>query len=315
MAETQKIATRLAFGQELARLGAREDIVVLDADLSKSTMTALFQERYPSRHFNCGIAEGNMMSTAAGFAAAGKKVFAASFAIFSTGRAYEQVRNSIGYPGLNVTVVGSHAGVTVGEDGATHQCIEDVALMRVIPHMTILSPADATEAAAAVRAILDYNGPVYLRLSRLAMPVLFEAEGFSFEIGKGRVLREGSDVTIIGTGLLLHEAIKAADILTEQGVSVCLINMPTIKPIDREIIVESAKRTGAIVAVEEHSVIGGLGSAVAEVLSEEYPTPLEIVGMNDKFGCSGKPNQLLDLFEMSAPHIVKKAQRVIARKR
>lgn len=315
MAETQKIATRLAFGQELARLGAREDIVVLDADLSKSTMTALFQERYPSRHFNCGIAEGNMMSTAAGFAAAGKKVFAASFAIFSTGRAYEQVRNSIGYPGLNVTVVGSHAGVTVGEDGATHQCIEDVALMRVIPHMTILSPADATEAAAAVRAILDYNGPVYLRLSRLAMPVLFEAEGFSFEIGKGRVLREGSDVTIIGTGLLLHEAIKAADILTEQGVSVRLINMPTIKPIDREIIVESAKRTGAIVAVEEHSVIGGLGSAVAEVLSEEYPTPLEIVGMNDKFGCSGKPDQLLDLFEMSAPHIVKKAQRVIARKR
>ena len=187
--------------------------------------------------------------------------------------------------------------------------------MRVIPHMTILSPADATEAAAAVRAILDYNGPVYLRLSRLAMPVLFEAEGFSFEIGKGRVLREGSDVTIIGTGLLLHEAIKAADILTEQGVSVRLINMPTIKPIDREIIVESAKRTGAIVAVEEHSVIGGLGSAVAEVLSEEYPTPLEIVGMNDKFGCSGKPDQLLDLFEMSAPHIVKKAQRVIARKR
>ncbi len=308
------IATRMAFGKELARLGDREDIVVLDADLSKSTMTMFFGEKYPERHFNCGIAEGNMMSTAAGMAACQKKVFAASFAMFASGRAYEQVRNSICYPHLNVTVVGTHAGVTVGEDGATHQCIEDVALMRAIPGMCVISPADATETAAAVRAILDYNGPVYLRLSRLAMPVIFEEEGFNFEIGKGKVISDGTDVTIIGTGLLLHEAIKARDILESEGISVRLVDMASIKPLDKKLVVESAKKTGAIVCAEEHNIVGGLGSAVCEALCSEYPAPVEIVGVKDVFGTSGKPAELLDYYELSAPHIVKAAKKAISRK-
>ena len=237
-----KIATRKAFGEELAKQGAREDIVVLDADLSGSTMTGIFKDKYPERHFNCGIAEGNMMATAAGMASCGKKVFAASFAMFATGRAFEQVRNSIGYPKLNVTVVGTHAGVTVGEDGATHQCLEDVALMRTIPEMCILSPADATEAAAAVRALLDYNGPAYLRLCRLPMPILFdEATYGEFEIGKGRIMKDGNDVTIIAAGLLLHEAVKACEALEAEGVSVRLIDMASIKPLDCELVIESAK--------------------------------------------------------------------------
>lgn len=310
-----KIATRLAFGQEIAKLGEREDIVVLDADLSKSTMTHLFKEKYPERHINCGIAEGNMMSTAAGLAAAGKKVFAASFAMFAAGRAYEQLRNSVGYPQLPVVAVGSHAGLTVGEDGATHQCIEDVALMRAIPNMTVISPADGTEAAAAVRALVDHDGPAYLRVCRLAMPILFDEEEYGeFEIGKGRILRDGSDITIIGTGLLLHEAIKAADELEAKGVSVRLVNMPTIKPIDEAIVIESAKKTGAILCVEEHSVIGGLGSAVCDVLSKNYPTLCDIVGVEDKFGCSGKPAELLDAYGMSAPHIAKRAIALIDKK-
>lgn len=315
MAETKSMATRLAFGQELARIGGREDILVMDADLSCSTMTSLFREQYPERHINCGIAEGNMMATAAGLASCGKKVFAASFAMFAAGRAYEQVRNSIGYPALNVVVVGSHAGVTVGEDGASHQCVEDVALMRAIPGMTVVSPADATEAKAAVRALADYDKPAYLRLSRLAMPVLFdEVEYGEFEIGKGRILRDGGDVTIVSAGLLLHEAVKAADELEAQGIRVRLVDMATIKPIDAALIVESAKKTGAIVCVEEHSVIGGLGSAVADVLARKCPVPMEIVGVEDKFGCSGKPAELLDLYELSAPHIVQKVKAVLARK-
>lgn len=316
MSENKKIATRLAFGQELAKIGERKDIVVLDADLSRSTMTALFGEKYPERHINCGIAEGNMMSTAAGLAACGKKVFAASFAMFAAGRAFEQIRNSIAYPSLPVVVAGSHAGLTVGEDGATHQCIEDVALMRAIPNMTVISPADGTEAAAAVRALADYDGPAYLRLSRLAMPIIFdESEYGEFEIGKGRVLRKGNDVTIIGAGLLLHEALKAADELEAEGVSVQLVDMPTIKPIDEELIVECAKRTGAIVCAEEHSIIGGLGSAVAEVLARRCPVPSETVGVKDMFGCSGKPAELLDAYEMSAPHIVKTVRHILERKK
>ena len=311
----EKIATRMAFGQELAEQGAREDIVVLDADLSRSTMTAIFGEKYPDRHFNCGIAEGNMMSTAAGMASCGKKVFAASFAMFASGRAFEQIRNSIAYPGLNVTVVGTHAGVTVGEDGATHQCIEDVALMRSIPGMCVLSPADATEARAAVRAVLDYDGPVYLRLSRLAMPVLFEDKDFKLEIGKGRIINEGSDVTVIGAGLLLHEAVKACEMLKNENISVRLVDMASIKPIDRELIVESAEKTGAVVCVEEHNIIGGLGSAVCEVLAQECPTPAEIVGIKDVFGSSGTPAELLDYYEMSAPHIVKSVKKVLSRKK
>ena len=315
MAEAKSIATRLAFGQELARIGGREDIVVMDADLSCSTMTSLFGKEYPERHINCGIAEGNMMATAAGLASCGKKVFAASFAMFATGRAYEQIRNSIGYPALNVVVVGSHAGVTVGEDGASHQWVEDVALMRAIPGMTVVSPADATEAKAAVRALADYDKPAYLRLSRLAMPVLFdEAEYGEFEIGKGRILQEGTDVTVIAAGLLLHEAVKAVDELRAQGVSVRFIDMSTVKPVDEALVIESAQKTGAIVCVEEHSVIGGLGSAVAEVLAAKRPVPMEIVGVKDKFGCSGKPAELLDLYELSAPHIVARVRDVLARK-
>ena len=315
MAENKPIATRLAFGQELAKVGAREDIVVLDADLSKSTMTSLFKEKYPERHINCGIAEGNMMATAAGLASCGKKVFAASFAMFAAGRAYEQIRNSIAYPALPVVVVGSHAGVTVGEDGASHQCIEDVALMRAIPNMTIISPADGVEAAAAVRALIDYDKPAYLRVSRLPMPIIFdEAEYGEFKIGKGRLVRDGNDVTIIATGLLMHEAVKAANELEKKGVSVRLVDMPTIKPIDKDIIIESAKKTGAVVCVEEHNIIGGLGEAVAGVLSMNYPAPVEIVGVRDKFGASGKPSVLLDAYELSCEHIVKYAEKAINRK-
>lgn len=316
MAETKTIATRLAFGQELARIGAREDIMAMDADLSCSTMTSLFRDQYPERHINCGIAEGNMMATAAGLASCGKKVFAASFAMFATGRAYEQIRNSIGYPELNVVVVGSHSGVTVGEDGASHQCIEDVALMRAIPGMSVVSPADATEARAAVRALAEYDKPAYLRLSRLAMPVLFDEKEYGeFEIGKGRILQEGTDVTVIAAGLLLHEAVKAVEQLSAQGVSVRFVDMATIKPIDEALVIDSAKKTGAIVCVEEHSVIGGLGSAVADVLVRNCPVPMEIVGVKDKFGRSGKPAELLDLYEMSAPHIVARVRDVLARKK
>lgn len=310
-----KIATRKAFGEELANLGAREDIVVLDADLSASTMTNIFKNKYPERHINCGIAEGNMVSTAAGLAACGKNVFAASFAIFASGRAYEQIRNAVGYPHLNVTVVGTHAGVTVGEDGATHQGLEDVALMRAIPGMCVISPADGVETAAAVRALADYNGPAYLRLSRLPMPYLFdEAEYGEFEIGKGRLLRDGEDVTIIGSGLLMHEAVKACEMLEAEGVKVRLVDMASIKPIDKDIIIESAKKTGAIVCVEEHNVIGGLGGAVCEVLSENIPTPVEIIGTRDVFGCSGTPEELLEHYQLSAPYIVEAAKKVMKRK-
>lgn len=315
MEEKKAVATRLAVGLELAEIGADENIYVLDADLTKSTMTSKFQEKYPERHINCGIAEGNMMSTAAGIASCGKKVFAASFAMFAAGRAFEQIRNSIAYPGLDVTVIGTHAGVTVGEDGATHQCIEDVGIMRTIPHMTVISPADETEARAAVRAIAKYHGPVYLRCARLPTMPLFDKEEYGeFKIGKGRIIQDGDDITIISAGLLLHEAAKACDMLKNEGISARLVDMSTIKPIDKELIIESAKKTGCVLAAEEHNIYGGLGSAVSEVLCANYPVLQETVGINDTFGTSGKPAQLLDKFEISAPYIAKRAKELIKRK-
>ena len=312
MADVMKIATRDAYGQTLVELGnERQDIVVMDADLAAATKTGLFKKAHPDRFFNAGIAEGNMMSIAAGLAAAGKTVFASSFAMFAAGRAFEQIRNSIAYPHLNVKIAASHAGVSVGEDGATHQCCEDFALMRSIPGMVILNPADAPEAKAAVRAAADYNGPVYLRFGRLAVPV-FNEENVDFQIGKGKVMREGADVTIIATGLEVNEAMIAADTLQAEGISVRVVNMATIKPIDKDLILACAAETGAIVTAEEHNIIGGLGSAVAEVLVESgRPVPMLRVGVEDTFGRSGPALELLDLYGLTAPHIVNKVKAVL----
>ncbi len=309
----EKMATREAYGKALVEFGANENIVVLDADLSKSTKTDGFKVTYPERFINMGIAEGNMMSTAAGLAACGKIVFASSFAMFAAGRAFEQVRNSIGYPHLNVKIGATHAGISVGEDGASHQCLEDIGIMRTIPGMVILNPADAVESRLAVKAAIDYNGPVYLRFGRLAVPTIFD-ENYTFEIGKGVKLSDGKDVTIIATGLLVPNAIEAAAALAEQGISARVINMPTIKPIDRDIIVAAAKETGAIVTAEEHNVIGGLGSAVAEVLVEECPVPMLRVGTQDVFGRSGKPYELLEMYGLDTKTIVEKAKAVISKK-
>ena len=315
MADVIKIATRDAYGQTLVELGnEREDIVVLDADLAAATKTGMFKKAHPDRFFNAGIAEGNMMSIAAGLAAAGKTVFASSFAMFAAGRAFEQIRNSIAYPHLNVKIAASHAGISVGEDGATHQCCEDIGIMRTIPGMVIINPADAPEAKAAVRAAADYDGPVYLRLGRLAVPV-FNEENVDFTIGKGKVMRDGTDVTIIATGLEVNEAMIAADTLQAEGISVRVINMATIKPIDKDIILQAAAETGAIVTAEEHNVIGGLGSAVAEVLVESgKPVPMLRVGVEDTFGRSGPALELLELYGLTAPHIVEKAKAVLALK-
>ena len=315
MADVIKIATRDAYGQTLVELGnERQDIVVMDADLAAATKTGMFKKAHPDRFFNAGIAEGNMMSIAAGLAAAGKTVFASSFAMFAAGRAFEQIRNSIAYPHLNVKIAASHAGVSVGEDGATHQCCEDIALMRSIPGMVILNPADAPEAKAAVRAAADYNGPVYLRFGRLAVPV-FNEENVDFQIGKGKVLREGADVTIIATGLEVNEAMIAADTLQAEGISARVVNMATIKPIDKDLILACAAETGAIVTAEEHNIIGGLGSAVAEVLVESgKPVPMLRVGVEDTFGRSGPALELLDLYGLTAPHIVEKVKAVLALK-
>ena len=315
MADVIKIATRDAYGQTLVELGnEREDIVVMDADLAAATKTGMFKKAHPDRFFNAGIAEGNMMSIAAGLAACGKTVFASSFAMFATGRAFEQIRNSIAYPHLNVKIAASHAGVSVGEDGATHQCCEDIGIMRTIPGMVILNPADAPEAKAAVRAAADYDGPVYLRFGRLAVPV-FNEENVSFEIGKGKVMREGTDVTVIATGLEVNEAMIAADTLQAEGISVRVVNMATIKPIDKELILACADDTGAIVTAEEHNIIGGLGSAVAEVLVESgKPVPMLRVGVEDTFGRSGPALELLDLYGLTAPHIVEKVKAVLALK-
>ena len=315
MADVMKIATRDAYGQALVELGdEREDIIVMDADLAAATKTGMFKKAHPDRFFNAGIAEGNMMSVAAGLAACGKTVFASSFAMFAAGRAFEQIRNSIAYPHLNVKIAATHGGVSVGEDGATHQCCEDIGIMRTIPGMVIINPADAPEAKAAVRAAADYNGPVYLRLGRLAVPV-FNEETVDFTIGKGKVLREGTDVTVIATGLEVNEAMIAADTLQAEGISVRVVNMATIKPIDKDLILACAAETGAIVTAEEHNIIGGLGSAVAEVLVESgKPVPMLRVGVEDTFGRSGPALELLELYGLTAPHIVEKVKAVLALK-
>ena len=308
-----KKATRISYGEALVKYGKDENIVVLDADLSKSTKTDGFKKTYPERFVNMGIAEGNMMAVAAGLASCGKTVFASSFAMFAAGRAFEQIRNSIGYPHLNVKIGATHAGISVGEDGATHQCLEDIGIMRTIPGMVILNPADATESRLAVKAAIEHDGPVYLRFGRLAVPTIF-GDDYKFEIGKGVELVEGTDVTIIGTGLLVPAAMEAAEILKEQGISARVINMATIKPIDKDIIIKAAKETGAIVTAEEHNVMGGLGSAVAEVLCESCPVPMLRVGTQDVFGKSGKPNTLLEMYGLDAKTIVEKAKAVIALK-
>lgn len=310
----EKQATREAYGQALEELGAvRQDVVVLDADLSKSTKTSMFQSKYPDRFFNAGIAEQNLMGLAAGFAAAGKVPFASTFAVFATGRAYDQIRNSICYPRLNVKIAATHAGITVGEDGGSHQALEDINLMRGLPNMTVLVPADGPEAKNAVKAAAEYEGPVYIRLGRSGVPTITDADA-PFVIGKGRVMRGGSDVTLIGCGMMVAKALEAADALAEEGVSAAVIDMSTIKPIDRELIVEWAKKTGAIVTAEEHNIIGGLGSAVAEVLVEEALVPMERVGIEDVFGESGTGGELVEKYRLTAEHIVEKAKRVMARK-
>ena len=314
MADIKTVATRVGFGNALVELGKeRDDFIVMDADLAAATQTGKFKKEFPERFYDCGIAEQNMIGIAAGIAATGKKVVCSSFAMFAAGRAFEQIRNSVGYPHLNVVIGATHAGISVGEDGATHQCNEDIALMRTIPGMTIINPADETEANLAVRAALDHDGPVYMRFGRLAVPVIFD-ENYKFEIGKGVELKEGSDVTIIATGLMVNEAMIAHDLLKEEGISARVINMATIKPLDKEIVLKAAKETGAIVTAEEHSVIGGLGSAVSEVLSEEYPVPVVKLGVYDTFGHSGPAAKLLDEFGLRAKDIVEKAKKAISMK-
>ncbi len=315
MADVKKIATRDAYGAALVELGKeREDFIVMDADLAEATKTGAFKKVFPERFYDCGIAEGNMMSIAAGIAATGKKVFASSFAMFAAGRAFEQIRNSIGYPHLNVIIGATHAGISVGEDGATHQCCEDIGIMRTIPGMTIINPADYTEAYLAVKAAINHDGPVYMRFGRLAVPVVFD-DDYNFEIGKGVELKEGSDVTIIATGLMVAEALEAYELLKAEGISARIINMATIKPLDTEIVLKAAKETGAIVTAEEHSVIGGLGSAVSEYLSEAYPTTVLKLGVNDTFGMSGPAAELLDKFGLRAKDIAAKVKEAIALKK
>lgn len=304
MAEMVKKATRESFGEAVTELAAEyPDVVVLDADLAAATKTGIFKKKYPERFFDCGIAECNMIGVAAGLATCGKIPFAASFAMFSAGRAFEQVRNSVGYPKLNVKVVGSHAGISVGEDGATHQCCEDIALMRTIPGMVILNPSDHYEMKAAVRAAIEHKGPCYIRLGRLAVESINNNDDYHFELGKGILLHEGTDITIVATGLMVAEAVKAAKALEAEGISAEVINIHTIKPLDEEIIFNSAKKTGRVVTVEEHNIIGGLGEAVAAVLSEKCPTPVTRIGVNDVFGHSGPAVDLLKEFGLSAEHI------------
>ena len=314
MSDIKTVATRAAFGQALVDLRKeRNDFIVMDADLAAATQTGKFKKEFPERFYDCGIAEQNMVSIAAGIAATGKKVVCSSFAMFAAGRAFEQVRNSIGYPHLNVVIGATHAGISVGEDGATHQCNEDIALMRTIPGMTIINPADETEAYLAVKAAINHDGPVYMRFGRLAVPVIF-GDDYKFEIGKGVELKEGSDVTIIATGLMVNEAMIAHDMLKEEGISARIINIATIKPIDKDIILKAARETGAIVTAEEHSVIGGLGSAVSEVVCEECPVPVVKLGVYDQFGHSGPAVKLLDEFGLRAVNIVEKAKKAISMK-
>ena len=308
MADVKKIATRDSYGKALAELGAEhDDLVVLDADLAGATKTATFQKAFPERHFYCGIAEADMMCVAAGLSTVGYVPFASSFAMFAAGRAFEQVRNSIGYPHLNVKIGATHGGISVGEDGASHQCCEDFALMRSIPGMTVICPADDVEARAAVKAAYELKGPVYLRFGRLAIPV-FHEEGFDFRIGKGEILRDGTDVAIIANGLLVYEAIQAGEILAQQGINAMVINMATVKPLDEELVLAAAKKCGKIITCEEHSVIGGLGEAVCSLLSEKLPTPVRRIGVNDEFGHSGPAGALLKAFGLTSEHIVDTAK-------
>lgn len=304
MAEMVKKATRESFGETVTALAAEyPEIVVLDADLAAATKTGIFKKAYPERFFDCGIAECNMVGVAAGLATCGKIPFAASFAMFSAGRAFEQVRNSVGYPKLNVKIVGSHAGISVGEDGATHQCCEDIALMRTIPGMTVIVPADDIEARACVRAAYEFEGPVYMRFGRLATPVINDHEDYEFKIGRGVVVREGSDVTIIACGLMVAEALETAEALAADGIDAEVINMHTIKPLDERLVVASAKKTGRVVTAEEHSIIGGLGEAVASVLAEQHPVPMRRVGVRDVYGESGPAVDLLHKYGLDADGI------------
>ncbi len=299
MSEVKKIATRESYGNALAELGAQHDnLVVLDADLAGATKTGVFKKAFPERHIDCGIAESNMVGIAAGLATAGKVPFASTFAMFAAGRAFEQIRNSVGYPHLNVKIGATHAGISVGEDGATHQCNEDLALMRTIPGMVIINPSDDVEARAAVKAAYEYEGPVYLRFGRLAVPVINTDPDYKFEIGKGVTLREGTDVTIIATGLCVNSSLEAAEMLAKDGVSAKVINIHTIKPLDEELVVEAAKATGKVVTVEEHSIIGGLGGAVCEALSAKAPTPVLRIGVNDVYGESGPAAALLAKYKL-----------------
>lgn len=309
MTEMKKIATRDSYGAALAEIGREHpDLVVLDADLSKSTKTSIFKQEFPDRHFNCGIAEGNMVAAAAGMASMGLVPFVSSFAMFVAGRAFEQIRNSIGYPHLNVKIGATHGGISVGEDGASHQCCEDFALMRSIPGMTVLCPSDDVEARAAVKAAYAIKGPVYMRFGRLALPVIHEEENYSFEIGKGEQLTEGRDLAIIATGLMVSEALKAEKILRAEGIRARVINMCSIKPLDEEMIVRAARECGRVVTCEEHSVVGGLGEAVAMVLTQKCPVPMRYVGVQDIFGRSGPAWTLLDQHGMSAWGIVNAAK-------
>ena len=310
MADVKKIATRDSYGKALAELGAiHENLVVLDADLAGATKTATFKKAFPERHFDCGIAEANMICVAAGLATTGLVPFASSFAMFAAGRAFEQVRNSIGYPHLNVKIGATHGGISVGEDGASHQCCEDFALMRSIPGMVVMSPADDVEARAMVKAAYEHDGPVYMRFGRAAVPVVHE-EGTPFVIGKGEVLRDGTDVAIIANGLMVYEAIQAAETLAAEGVNAMVIDMATIKPLDEELVLAAAKKCGKVITCEEHSVIGGLGEAVASLLAEKQPTIVRRIGVNDEFGHSGPAAALLKAFGLSAENIVKTAKEV-----
>ncbi|HZW82790.1 MAG TPA: transketolase family protein [Candidatus Deferrimicrobium sp.] len=310
-----KIATRTAYGQTLVKLGEEnENIVVLDADLSKSTKTADFAKKFPERFINAGIAEANLIGMAAGLAAAGKTPFASTFAIFAAGRAFEQIRNSVAYPKMNVKIAATHSGITVGEDGGSHQSVEDVALMRSLPNMTVIVPADAIDTAGAIKAAAAYQGPVYIRLGRLDVPVILP-EDYKFELGKAVVLREGWDAAVFANGMMLGMALEAAEILSKQGIEIAVVNVATVKPLDVETIVEVSKQAGAVVTAEEHSILGGLGGAVAEVLVENCPVPMERVGLKDTFGESGAPTALLEKYGLTSEAIVKTVQKVITRKK
>ncbi len=314
MADVKKKATRESYGEALAALADKyENLVVLDADLAAATKTGIFKKACPERFFDCGIAEANMMGVAAGLAASGMIPFASSFAMFVVGRAFEIVRNSIGYPGLNVKIGATHAGISVGEDGATHQCNEDLALMRTIPGMTVICPSDDVEAKAAVEAAILHNGPVYMRFGRLAAPILNDPETYKFELGKGITVRDGEDITIVATGLMVGEAADAAEQLAAEGISARVINIHTIKPLDEELILKAAKETGRIVTVEEHSIIGGLGSAVADCVTENYPVPVTKIGVNDEFGHSGPAVDLLKEFGLCAENIVATVKKVLGK--